>query len=193
MHVEIGYRKICHLVNCIQLVTMRLSSNLRTGLYFDKFYHWRAVMFIPEKDSGLIPQILTKVFDSCVNGVTLSDPDLEDMPLVYANKAFETVTGYSNEETVGRNCRFLQGTDHDQPELMQLREAIKNRQEIGVTLRNYKKNGELFYNHLEMTPLFDPHGNLLYYLGVQFDITNQIRAAEEIKSLTTRLNKLENK
>jgi PAS domain S-box-containing protein len=150
-------------------------------------------MFIPEKDSGLIPQILTKVLDSCVNGVTLSDPDIEDMPLVYANKAFETVTGYSNEESVGRNCRFLQGTDRDQPELMQLREAINNRKEIGVTLRNYKKNGELFYNHLEMTPLFDPHGNLLYYLGVQFDITNQVRATEEIKSLTTRLNKLENK
>ena len=150
-------------------------------------------MFIPEKDSGLIPQILTKVLDSCVNGVTLSDPDIEDMPLVYANKAFETVTGYSNEESVGRNCRFLQGTDRDQPELMQLREAINNRKEIGVTLRNYKKNGELFYNHLEMTPLFDPHGNLLYYLGVQFDITNQVRATEEIKSLTTRLNILENK
>ena len=150
-------------------------------------------MFIPEKDSGLIPQILTKVLDSCVNGVTLSDPDIEDMPLVYANKAFETVTGYSNEETVGRNCRFLQGTDRDQPEVSKLREAIKNKQEIGVTLRNYKKSGELFYNHLEMTPLFDPHGNLLYYLGVQFDITTQIRAAEEIKLLTSRLNKLENK
>lgn len=150
-------------------------------------------MFIPEKDSGLIPQILTKVLDSCVNGVTLSDPDIEDMPLVYANKAFEIVTGYSNEETVGRNCRFLQGTDRDQPEVSKLREAIKNKQEIGVTLRNYKKSGELFYNHLEMTPLFDPHGNLLYYLGVQFDITTQIRAAEEIKLLTSRLNKLENK
>ncbi|MBA0915916.1 MAG: PAS domain-containing protein [Nitrosospira sp.] len=150
-------------------------------------------MFVPEKDSGLIPQILTKVLDSCVNGVTLSDPDIEDMPLVYANKAFEIVTGYSNEETVGRNCRFLQGTDRDQPEVSKLREAIKNKQEIGVTLRNYKKSGELFYNHLEMTPLFDPHGNLLYYLGVQFDITTQIRAAEEIKLLTSRLNKLENK
>ena len=150
-------------------------------------------MFIPEKDSGLIPQFLTKVLDSCVNGVTLSDPDIEDMPLVYANKAFETVTGYSNEESVGRNCRFLQGTDRDQPEVGKLREAIKNKQEIGVTLRNYKKSGELFYNHLEMTPLFDPHGNLLYYLGVQFDITTQIRAAEEIKLLTSRLNKLENK
>ncbi|MDW7598182.1 MAG: PAS domain-containing protein [Nitrosomonadaceae bacterium] len=150
-------------------------------------------MFVPEKDSGLIPQILTKVLDSCVNGVTLSDPDIEDMPLVYANKAFEIVTGYSNEETVGRNCRFLQGTDRDQPEISKLREAIKNKQEIGVTIRNYKKSGELFYNHLEMTPLFDPHGNLLYYLGVQFDITTQIRAAEEIKLLTSRLNKLENK
>jgi PAS domain S-box-containing protein len=150
-------------------------------------------MFIPEKDSGLIPQILTKVLDSCVNGVTLADPDIEDIPLVYANKAFEMVTGYSNEETIGRNCRFMQGTDHDQPEIDKLREAIKNKQAIAVTIRNYKKSGELFYNHLEMTPLFDPNGNLLYYLGVQFDITNQIRAAEEIKVLTSRLNKLENK
>ena len=58
-------------------------------------------MFIPEKDSGLIPQILTKVLDSCVNGVTLSDPDVEDMPLVYANKAFETVTGYRSRPTGG--------------------------------------------------------------------------------------------
>lgn len=150
-------------------------------------------MFLPEKDSGLIPQILTKVLDSCVNGVTLADPDIEDIPLVYANKAFEMVTGYSNEETIGRNCRFLQGTDHDQPEIDKLREAIKNKQEIAVTIRNYKKSGELFYNHLEMTPLFDPNGNLLYYLGVQFDITTQVRAAEEIKVLTSRLNKLENK
>lgn len=146
--------------------------------------------FIVEKDPGLIPQILTKILDSCVNGVTLSDPDLEDMPLVYVNKAFETVTGYSQEETIGKNCRFLQGTDRDQEDLPRLREAIRNHQPVEVTLRNYRKNGELFYNHLALTPLFDSNGRLLYYLGVQYDITPQVRAEEEIKRLTGCLESL---
>lgn len=147
--------------------------------------------FIVEKDPGLIPQVLSKILDSCVNGVSLADPDQEDMPLVYVNKAFEIITGYTLAETVGRNCRFLQGNEHDQVGLSQLREAIKNRQPVEVTLRNYRKNGELFYNHLNMTPLFDSHGNLLYFLGVQFDVTPQIHAAEEIKSLKEQLAKLQ--
>lgn len=147
--------------------------------------------FIVEKDPGLIPQVLSKILDSCVNGVSLADPDQEDMPLVYVNKAFETITGYTLAETVGKNCRFLQGKEHDQVGLSQLREAIKNRQPVEVTLRNYRKNGELFYNHLNMSPLFDSHGNLLYFLGVQFDITPQIRAAEEIKLLKEQLATLQ--
>lgn len=145
------------------------------------------MIFVAEKDLGLIPQILGRILDSCVNGVTLADPDLEDMPLVYANKAFETVTGYSQEETIGKNCRFLQGTDREQEGLTRMREAIKNCQPVEVTLRNYRKNGELFYNHLALTPLFDPDGKLLYYLGVQYDVTSQVLAEEEIKRLTDRL------
>ena len=143
--------------------------------------------FIVEKDPGLIPQVLSKILDSCVNGVTLADPDQEDLPLVYVNKAFEQITGYTLEETVGKNCRFLQGNEHDQAGVQQLREAIKNRKPVEVVLRNYRKNGELFYNHLLVSPLFDSHGNLLYFLGVQFDVTPQIRAEEEIKSLKEQL------
>ncbi|WMJ09355.1 PAS domain-containing protein [Nitrosomonas sp. sh817] len=143
--------------------------------------------FIVEKDPGLIPQVLSKILDSCVNGVTLADPDQEDLPLVYVNKAFEQITGYTLEETVGKNCRFLQGNEHDQAGVQQLRDAIKNRKPVEVVLRNYRKNGELFYNHLLVSPLFDSHGNLLYFLGVQFDITPQIRAEEEIKSLKEQL------
>ncbi len=143
--------------------------------------------FIVEKDPGLIPQVLSKILDSCVNGVSLADPDQEDMPLVYVNKAFETITGYTLAETVGRNCRFLQGKEHDQVEIIQLREALKNKKSVEVTLRNYRKNGELFYNHLVMSPLFDSKGNLLYFLGVQFDVTPQIRAEEEIKELKEQL------
>lgn len=143
--------------------------------------------FIVEKDPGLIPQVLSKILDSCVNGVTLADPDQEDMPLVYVNKAFETITGYTLAEVVGKNCRFLQGKEHDQAEVSKLREAIKNKKSVEVTLHNYRKNGELFYNHLVMSPLFDSHGNLLYFLGVQLDVTPQIRAEEEIKALKEKL------
>jgi PAS domain S-box-containing protein len=146
--------------------------------------------FIVEKDPGLIPQVLSKILDSCVNGVTLADPDQKDMPLVYVNKAFEIMTGYTLAETIGRNCRFLQGKERDQAGVNHLRGALKNKETVEVILRNYRKNGELFYNHLLMQPLFDSNGNLLYFLGVQFDVTPQIRAEEEIKELKEQLAKL---
>jgi PAS domain S-box-containing protein len=142
--------------------------------------------FTDEKDPGLIPQILSKILDSSVNGITLADPDMEDMPLVYVNKAFESMTGYTMEEVVGKNCRFMQGEDREQKERYMMQEAIKNSESIEITFKNYRKNGELFYNHLEMSPLFDSNGNVLYYLGVQLDVTKRILAEEEIK----RLNQL---
>jgi PAS domain S-box-containing protein len=148
--------------------------------------------FQVEKDAGIIPQILTQILDGSVNGITLSDPDQEDNPIVYANKAFEQITGYSKEETVGRNCRFLQGQERDQEELQQIRDAIKNAKPVEVTLKNFRKNGELFYNRLSITPLFDTEGHLIYFLGVQYDVTEQILAQQEIKKLTDALNTLQN-
>ena len=144
-------------------------------------------MFIVQKDNGVIPHVLTQILDSCVNGVTLTDPDLEDAPIVYANKAFEDMCGYPKNEIVGRNCRFLQGQDREQPEIDKLRAAIKKGEAIEVTLRNYRKNGELFYNRLDVKPLLDDRGNIVYYLGVQYDVTNQIQAQQEIESLTQQL------
>lgn len=143
--------------------------------------------FIAEKDPGLIPQILSVILDECVNGVTLADPDQEDMPIVYANKAFENMTGYSQQEIIGQNCRFLQGEDRDQKARYKIAEAIKNNNEIVVTLRNYKKNGELFYNRLKITPLFDRQGKVIYFLGVQYDVTEQVKAEQEITDLNRRL------
>jgi PAS domain S-box-containing protein len=145
-------------------------------------------MFVVQKDSGVIPHVLTQILDTCVNGVTLSDPDLEDAPLVYSNKAFEDMTGYAHDEVVGRNCRFLQGADRDQPELDKLRAAMKNKEPIEVTLRNYRKNGELFYNRLVVKPLFDNKGDLIYFLGVQYDITQLVKSEEEIDKLSAQLN-----
>ena len=99
------------------------------------------------KDTGIIPQVLTAILDHCVNGVTLADPDQEDCPIVYANKAFERLTGYGQDEIIGKNCRFLQGTDKDQPELQRLRDGLKKHEATTVTLRNYRKDGTLFHNY----------------------------------------------
>jgi len=109
--------------------------------------------FIVEKDNGLIPQVLSAILDECVNGVTLADPDLEDAPIVYVNKAFERLTGYSQAEIIGRNCRFLQGDDRDQAGRFQISNAMKNNQSIEVTLRNYKKRRYLVLQPAENNAL----------------------------------------
>lgn len=143
--------------------------------------------FVAEKDPGMIPTVLSEILDSCVNGVTLSDPDLPDNPIVYANAVFEQMTGYAREEIVGRNCRFLQGDDRDQPGLAEIRAALAEHRAVEVTLRNYRKDGTLFHNRLAIRPLFDPEGEVIYYLGVQYDVTEQVRAQQEIDRLTRML------
>src|SRR6185503_9718675 len=96
--------------------------------------------FVVEKDPGLIPQILSQILDGSINGITLVDPDQEDSPLIYANRQFEAMTGYSQEEILGRNCRFLQGRDREQDARFTMKQAIDNRQPVEVTIRNYRKN-----------------------------------------------------
>ncbi len=147
--------------------------------------------FVADKDEGMIPFVLSQILDSCVNGITLSDPDLEDNPLVYANEAFELITGYSREEIIGRNCRFLQGNDRDQEGIEQIRQAIRDKSSVMVTLRNYRKDGTLFYNRFLIKPIVDRQGRLIYYLGIQYDITNQVEAEEELKKLNSLLAKVD--
>lgn len=118
---------------------------------------------IVSKDSGIIPQVLTAILDHCVNGITLSDPDLDDCPVVYANKSFENLTKYTQEEIIGRNCRFLAGEDTDQAELNRLRQSLNKRETVKVTLKSYRKDGSSFHTLLEATPLLDRNGNITYY------------------------------
>ena len=147
--------------------------------------------FVAVKDANLIPFVLSQILDSCVNGITLSDPDKEDNPLVYANEAFELITGYSREEIMGRNCRFLQGNDRDQEGIEQIRQAMRENKSVTVTLRNYRKDGELFYNRFSIRPLFDREGRVIYYLGIQYDVTNQVQAEDELKRLNALLAKVD--
>lgn len=145
-------------------------------------------MIVVRKQLGRAPRELTEVLDSCVNGMTLVDPDIDDSPVIYVNRAFEIMSEYSHSEVIGRNCRFMQNEDRNQPERALLFSAIRQQEHVQVTLRNYKKSGKLFYNRLVLQPLFDKTGRLAYYLGAQYDVTEQVGFKREIDILSSQLS-----
>ncbi len=113
------------------------------------------------------------------NGIVISEYK-RDNALVYVNPSFEKMTGYSSAEAIGRNCRFLQGHDHEQPVLQELRDAIRAGQDCKVTLRNYRKDGTLFWNELSLSPVENEREAITHYIGVQTDISDRKRAEEEL-------------
>ncbi|MGC9526410.1 MAG: PAS domain S-box protein [Limnospira sp.] len=120
------------------------------------------------------------------NGIAIADPTLPDNPLIFVNPAFERNTGYKAAEVLGKNCRFLQGKDRRQPALKTLRNALKNRQSCTVVLRNYRRDGSLFWNELTISPIFDSRGNLTHYLGIQNDITASKQVQEQLQKQVKR-------
>ncbi|MGC9504082.1 PAS domain S-box protein [Baaleninema sp.] len=124
------------------------------------------------------------------NGIVMADARLPDMPIIFVNPAFEKVTGYSIEEVLGQNCRFLQKGDRRQPELDRLREAIRHRRSCTVILRNYRKDGSLFWNELNISPIFDDKGQLTHYLGIPNDITEFRKQELERRIVQKRLEYL---
>ena len=99
--------------------------------------------------------------------VVFSNPALPDNPMIYVSDEFELQTGYSPEEAIGRNSRFLQGPDTDPHAVQAIREALKARTTFTIDLVNYRKDGVPFLNRLRIRPLFDEDGELLYYVGAQ--------------------------
>ena len=122
--------------------------------------------------------------------IVITDPNEPGNPIVYANPTFERITDYSIEEAMGRNCRFLQGEDRDQPALEELRAAIREGHDCQVILRNYKKDGTLFWNELSISPVHDEEGNLSNFVGVLGEVTERKRVQEALQyqlDLTTTI------
>jgi len=116
--------------------------------------------------------------------ICLCDPNQPDVPIIFANRAFRELTGYSEDEVVGRNCRFLQGPD-TRPEVVErLRHAIDNEEVIVVEIRNYKKDGTPFWNALHIGPIYDTEGNLIYFFGSQWDVSDVYAARAEQQHAT---------
>ncbi|NJO20250.1 MAG: PAS domain S-box protein, partial [Spirulinaceae cyanobacterium RM2_2_10] len=122
-------------------------------------------------------------------GIVIADATRPDMPLIFVNPAFEAITGYPPAEVLGYNCRFLQGKQTDQAELDRLRAAIRAGKDCTVTLRNYRKDGTLFWNELSISPIYDGE-QLTHFVGVQADVTARIQAEKAVQLEKTRAERL---
>jgi len=122
--------------------------------------------------------------ESSVDGILIADAARPDHPLVYVNPAFEKTTGYSVAEAIGHNCRFLQGADTDQPGLEEIRIGLREGKETEVVLRNYRKDGNLFWNQLKIFPVKTAEGQLTHFVGIQNDITGMKAYEAELERNT---------
>jgi PAS domain S-box-containing protein len=111
----------------------------------------------------------------------VTDPRQHDNPIVFANPAFINMTGYAQDELVGRNCRLLQGPDTDRETIAEVRRAIAERREIAVEVLNYKKNGASFWNALFVSPVYDSQGNLIYFFASQLDVSRRRDAEDALR------------
>ncbi len=110
--------------------------------------------------------------------MVVTDPHRPDNPVIFCNEAFRHMTGYTDAEIIGINCRFLQGPETDRDAVAQVRRAIAERQEVSVEILNYRKNGSTFWNALFISPVFDESGKLIYFFASQLDVSRR-REAEE--------------
>nr|AML77182.1 putative LOV domain-containing protein [Pseudoneochloris marina] len=120
---------------------------------------------------------LTKVLSGLRHTFVVADATLPDCPLVYASDGFYDMCGYSREEVLGHNCRFLQGEGTDPVEIAKIRDAVKKGKACSVRLLNYRKDGSPFWNLLTVTPVRAADGTLSKYVGVQVDVTSKTEGA----------------
>lgn len=141
-----------------------------------------------DKFSGSSGMLFEQAMAQTRMAICLSDPHSPDNPIVFANRAFHALTGYSEAEIVGRNCRFLQGPDTDPEPVKRLGEAIRNEDVVIVELLNYRKDGSTFWNALHVGPVYDDAGRLVYFFGSQWDVSDLhvARAREQHARLMAR-------
>lgn len=120
-----------------------------------------------------VPQAASVMaLDQISDGVLLADMRMRGQPIVQVNSAFELITGYKAAEAIGKNCRYLQGSDRLQPEIDEIRAALAEGRDCSVTLRNYKRDGTMFRNALRLTPLRDQADQVTHFVGVIRDVTH---------------------
>ncbi len=132
------------------------------------------------KKNPIRPDLLQALIHNADHCFSVAEREGDDTILLYVNKAFEKMTGYSANECLYKDCRFLQRDDRQPQTVRKIHKAFENEESVRVVLRNYKKDGTLFWNELTITPYFDSVDEIMYYIGVQKDLGSN---RENIKNL----------
>jgi PAS domain S-box-containing protein len=140
-----------------------------------------------KRDEGTV-QLLHRAIEAVPHGIIIADAELPDLPIIYASPAFEQITGYPITETIGKNCRFLQGPKSDPVAIEQIRRGIHDLTLVSVELLNYRKDGTTFINALSISPVFTA-GRLSHFVGIASDVTerrnleDQFRQAQKMEAV----------
>jgi diguanylate cyclase (GGDEF)-like protein/PAS domain S-box-containing protein len=121
-----------------------------------------------------------RALDASANGVVICHAGLPGLPIIYVNPAFETITGYAAAEALDRSCAFLHAGDREQPGLQTIRAALKAQVDCSELLRNYRKDGQLFWNELHIAPVRDVDGKVTHFVGIQNDVTERIEQQNDL-------------
>ncbi len=123
--------------------------------------------------------------------MVITDPRQVDNPIVFANQAFQTLTGYTRDEIVGRNCRFLQGADTDPVAVRAIREAVASGESVQIDILNYRKDGSTFWNALYLSPVRGEDGDIQFFFASQLDVTDRVdskmKVEEQVQARTSEL------
>ncbi|MFT3869400.1 MAG: PAS domain S-box protein [Nibricoccus sp.] len=164
-----------HVLSSDQISALRILS--RQAMNQLQLEHTLALRQKETEQFTLMAQALNASTDSIV----ITDARLPDNPLIMVNPAFERITGYSSDDSIGRNCRFLLNNERDQPSLNILRAAIRRKQSCRVILKNFRKDGRAFWNELHIAPVRDSAGETTHFIGIQSDITARKEAEDAIR------------
>jgi len=125
--------------------------------------------------------IYLQALNSANSGIIITDNLQPDNPIIYCNSAFEKISGYNKDEIIGHNCRFLQAQDRSQAERQLIKESIRDGKECKVEIRNYRKNGQLFWNELFISPVKNDDGMITHFIGVQNDVTDRKKIEYDLR------------
>ena len=133
-------------------------------------------------------QLLQWVVNASNDGIVIAEKEGDqDKILIYVNPAFERLTGYTSEEILYQDCRFLQSGDRDQDALAKIRDALNSEGSCREILRNYRKDGTPFWNELSLSTVKNPNDGQVYFIGVQKDVTLQVKAQQRVTLLEAQL------
>jgi diguanylate cyclase (GGDEF)-like protein/PAS domain S-box-containing protein len=134
--------------------------------------------------------LMEQAIASTSTGIVIADTRLPDNPVTYVNPAFEKITGYSAAEVLGHNCRFLQGDTTQSESLEELRSALIEGRECNVLLKNYRRDGQVFWNNLYLAPIHDLNHTLTHFIGAQNDITDLVKTETALRESERRLDSI---